>query len=199
MIEQIHGSLLKKMPTFCVVNCQGIGYGLHISLNTFRYLGDPSEAVDLLTHLHVREDALQLYGFFEEAERDMFRKLINVSGIGPRLAITILSGLPVKELKQALALDDIDSLIKIPGVGRKTAQRLVLELREKMDISVETVLTDIPHLASAVRDKIEEALKALLILGYKQSEAKVSLEKVIKKHGKDLSLEDIIKISLQEM
>jgi Holliday junction DNA helicase RuvA len=199
MIEQIHGSLLKKMPTFCVVNCQGIGYGLHISLNTFRYLGDPSEAVDLLTHLHVREDALQLYGFFEEAERDMFRKLINVSGIGPRLAITILSGLPVKELKQALALDDIDSLIKIPGVGRKTAQRLVLELREKMDISVETVLTDIPHLASAERDKIEEALKALLILGYKQSEAKVSLEKVIKKHGKDLSLEDIIKISLQEM
>ncbi|UCF63744.1 MAG: Holliday junction branch migration protein RuvA [bacterium] len=199
MIEQIHGSLLKKMPTFCVVDCQGVGYGLHISLNTFRYLGEHSEQVDLLTHLHVREDALQLYGFFEEAERDMFRKLINVSGIGPRLAITILSGLPVKELKQALALDDIDSLIKIPGVGRKTAQRLVLELREKMDISVETVLTEIPHLASSERDKFEEAVKAMLILGYKQSEAKVSLEKVIKKHGKDLSLEDIIKNALQEM
>ena len=199
MIEQIHGSLLKKMPTFCVVNCQGIGFGVHISLNTFRYLGEPSEDVDLLSHLLVREDALQLYGFIEESERDMFRKLINVSGIGPRLAITILSGLPVKELKQALALDDVDSLIKIPGVGRKTAQRLVLELKEKMDISAEAVLTQLPHLAATERDKVAEALKALVILGYKQSEAKLGIEKVFKKHGKELSLEDLIKIALQEI
>ena len=199
MIEQIRGDLLKKIPTFCVVNCQGIGIGLFISLNTFRYLGQQSEEIELLTHLHVREDALQLYGFAVEEERDLFRKLINISGIGPRLAMTMLSGLPVEEFKRALASEDVDLLTKVPGVGKKTAQRVVLELKEKIDVSGEVVLTELPALTATEREKIEEALRALVTLGYKQYQAKASLEKVIKKHGRELSLEDTIKLALQEM
>ena len=199
MIEQIRGDLLKKIPTFCVVNCQGIGIGLFISLNTFRYLGQQSEEIELLTHLHVREDVLQLYGFAVEEERDLFRKLINISGIGPRLAMTMLSGLPVEEFKRALASEDVDLLTKVPGVGKKTAQRVILELKEKIDLSGEVVLTELPALTATEREKIEEALRALVTLGYKQYQAKASLEKVIKKHGRELSLEDTIKLALQEM
>jgi len=199
MIEQINGILLKKFPTFCVINCQGIGIGLFISLNTYRYLGEQSEEIELLTHLHVREDALQLYGFAVEEERDLFRKLINVSGIGPRLAMTMLSGLPVEEFKRALASEDVDLLTKIPGVGKKTAQRVILELKEKIDISGEAILTELPAMAAIDREKIEEALRALVTLGYKQYQAKAALEKVIKKYGKELSLEDTIKLALQEM
>ena len=199
MIEQIRGVLLKKIPTFCVVNCQGIGIGLFISLNTFRYLGQQSEEIELLTHLHVREDVLQLYGFAVEEERDLFRKLINISGIGPRLAMTMLSGLPVEEFKRALASEDVDLLTKVPGVGKKTAQRVILELKEKIDLSGEVVLTELPALTATEREKIEEALRALVTLGYKQYQAKASLEKVIKKHGRELSLEDTIKLALQEM
>jgi Holliday junction DNA helicase RuvA len=199
MIEQICGVLLKKFPTFCVINCQGIGIGLFISLNTYRYLGEQSEKIELLTHLHVREDALQLYGFAVEEERDLFRKLINVSGIGPRLAMTILSGLPVEEFKRALASEDVDLLTKIPGVGKKTAQRVVLELKEKIDIAGEGILTELPAMAAKDREKIEEALRALVTLGYKQYQAKAALGKVIKKYSKELSLEDTIKLALQEM
>jgi Holliday junction DNA helicase RuvA len=199
MIEQIRGTLLNKIPTFCVINCQGIGLGVYISLNTFRYLGEDSEEIELLTHLHVREDALQLYGFAMEEERDLFRKLINVSGIGPRLAMTMLSGLPVEEFKSALASEDVELLTRIPGVGKKTAQRVILELKEKIDISGEAIQRELPALAEMDREKVEEALRALVTLGYKQYQAKTAMEKVIKKHGRELSLEDTIKLALQEM
>jgi len=121
MIESVRGSVSRKSPTFCVINVQGIGLGVYISLNTFRNIGEEKQEVELLTHLHVREDALQLYGFFTEGEREIFRKLISVSGIGPRLAMTILSGLSVEEFQQAIVSDDADLLTKIPGVGKKTA------------------------------------------------------------------------------
>ncbi|HHE65717.1 MAG TPA: Holliday junction branch migration protein RuvA, partial [Bacteroidetes bacterium] len=102
MIERIHGRLLQKSPTFCVIDCGGIGIGVFISINTFQSLGKENQPVDLLTHLHVREDALQLFGFRDEAEREIFKKLLGVSGIGPRLAITILSGITASELIQAV-------------------------------------------------------------------------------------------------
>jgi Holliday junction DNA helicase RuvA len=199
MIEQIRGILINKIPTFCVINCQGIGIGLYISLNTFRHLSEPSEEIELLTHLHVREDAMQLYGFAQEEERDLFRKLINVSGIGPRLAMTMLSGMPVEEFRGALTSEDIELLTRIPGVGKKTAQRVILELKEKIEVSGEAVLTELPALNASDREKIEKALQALVTLGYKQYQAKSALEKVIKKYGRELSIEDTIKLALQEM
>ncbi len=199
MIESIRGVLQRKTPTMCVVNLQGLGFGIHISLNTFQHLGEENEDVDLLIYLHVREDALQLYGFLEEKERDLFKKLISISGIGPRLAMTALSGLSVDEFLNAVAGDNVDLLTKIPGVGKKTAQRMVLELREKIAAPVSMTIPSVPSLTAPEQDRINEALKALITLGYRQNDARNSIEKVLKKYGRDVSLEDLIKFALQEV
>ncbi|MEJ2538010.1 MAG: Holliday junction branch migration protein RuvA, partial [Calditrichia bacterium] len=120
MIEQIQGKLIKKTPTFCVVDCHGVGLGVYISLITYESLNDKNEEIALLTYLHVREDALQLFGFITDEERNIFRMLMSISGIGPKLAITILSGLSVQELVEAIATEDFMQLTQIPGVGKKT-------------------------------------------------------------------------------
>ncbi len=195
MIELIRGPIIKKMPTFCVVESSGIGIGVHISLQTFQKIGSEGEPVELLTYLHVREDALQLYGFSQEEERDAFRKLINVSGIGPRLALTILSGLSLDEFRRAVVTEDYEVLTRIPGVGKKTAQRVVLELKEKITVSAIIM----PQMGVSDKEKFNEAMKALITLGYKQPEAKNVIESVLKKYGNEISLEEIIKFALQEM
>jgi len=199
MIESVRGFLLKKIPTFCVINCSGIGIGIFISLNTYQHVGEEGSEINLLTYLHVREDALLLYGFFEESEREMFRKLINISGIGPRLAMTILSGLSVLDLRQAIIREDVDVLTKIPGIGKKTAQRVILELKEKISLSVPLTYTGIPALSPQEKDKVNQALQALITLGYRPVEAKNIIEKVLKRLGNQVSLEDLIKAALQEL
>ena len=199
MIEQVQGTLTKKLPTYCVINCHGIGIGIHISLNTYQNLADENELVQLLTHLHVREDALQLFGFMEESERNAFQKLINVSGVGPRLAMTILSGLTVEDFSRAVAVGDHDMLTKIPGVGKKTAQRVVLELKEKIELGEEVIGRDLRLGKAVEHDNVNEAIRALLTLGYKQVEAKQTIEKVPQKFGKDIALEDLIKYALKEI
>ena len=199
MIEQIQGVLVKKTPTHCVIDCSGIGLGIHITLNTYKKLGDLKQKSEILTHLHVREDILQLYGFFEEEEREFFKKLISISGIGPRLAMTILSGLPVDELRMALINEDIERLTKVPGVGRKTAQRVVLELKEKLDLPEKELISALPYLRPDQKEMVDEAYQALVTLGYKAPEAKRTIEKVLGKHGNDLKIEDLIKYALREM
>jgi Holliday junction DNA helicase RuvA len=199
MIEQIHGLLVKKTPTFCVIDNSGIGLGLHITLNTYKRLGDLKQPAEVLTYLHVREDALQLYGFFEDQERDFFKKLISISGIGPRLALTILSGLTVVELRNALLSEDIERLTKVPGVGRKTAQRVALELKEKLDLPDSQIFSALPPMGPEQREMVDEAFQALVTLGYKAPEAKRTLEKVLNKYGKHLKIEDLIKYALREM
>ncbi len=119
MIDSVRGLLFRKTPTYCVVNCSGIGIGIFISINTYQNMGEEGSDIFLLTYLHVREDALSLYGFAEESEREMFRKLISVSGIGPRLAMTILSGLSVTDLQRAISGEDVDQLTRVPGIGKK--------------------------------------------------------------------------------
>jgi Holliday junction DNA helicase RuvA len=198
MIESVSGFLLKKVPTFCVVNCSGIGIGIFISLNTYQNLGEEGSEIKLLTYLHVREDALLLYGFFEESEREMFRKLISISGIGPRLAMTILSGLSVMDLRQAISSEDVDVLTRIPGIGKKTAQRVILELKEKISLSAPITYSAIPGLSPQEKDKVNQALQALVTLGYRQTDAKNVLERTLKKLGNQVSLEDLIKSALQE-
>jgi Holliday junction DNA helicase RuvA len=199
MIESVRGSVSRKTPTYCVINIHGIGLGIFISLNTFRHIGEERQEVELLTHLHVREDALQLYGFFTESERETFRRLISVSGIGPRLAMTILSGLSVEELHQAIASDNADLLTKIPGVGKKTAQRVLLELKEKITLPAGAAFGASSALSVPEQNRFNEAMRALITLGYKQNEAKIRIEKVIKKHGKSITIEDLIKFALQEV
>ena len=198
MIEQIQGALVKKTPTFCVINCGGIGIGVNITLHTYKKMSDLNQAAELLTYLHVREDVLQLFGFSEEQERDFFRQLISISGVGPRLAMTILSGLSVQELRNALLSGDIERLTKVPGVGRKTAQRVILEMKEKLDMPESDIISVLPSFKKEQQAIIDEAFQALMTLGYKQSDAKSSLEKVIKKYGEDLNIEDLIKYALRE-
>jgi Holliday junction DNA helicase RuvA len=198
MIESVRGFLLKKVPTFCVVNCSGIGIGIFISLNTYQNLGEEGSEINLLTYLHVREDALLLYGFYEESEREMFRKLISISGIGPRLTMTILSGLSVMELRKAITSEDVDVLTKIPGIGKKTAQRVILELKEKISLSAPLTYSAIPGLSPQEKDKVNQALQALVTLGYRQTDAKNVLERTLKKLGNQVSLEDLVKYALQE-
>lgn len=200
MIESVSGQILNKTPTFCVINCGGVGIGVFISINTFEKLDEGGEPTRLLTHLHVREDALQLYGFSEESERALFRKLISVSGIGPRLAITILSGIAVDELVGAIAGDDYRMLTKIPGVGKKTAQRIVLELKEKVELSQVQATQTVPASSfSKSKRKINEAILALNTLGYRTADARQAVERILRQNSEDLSLEEVIKLALKEI
>lgn len=200
MIEQVSGQILQKSPTFCVVNCHGIGIGLFISINTYQKLADEGNSATMLTYLHVREDALQLYGFGDEEERRMFRQLIGVSGIGPRLALTILSGLTVRDLVQAIAVGDYQLLTKTPGVGKKTAQRVILELKEKVEIESEMEkMADFSGYSTPVRNTIDEAILAMTTLGYRQFDARRAVEKVLRKSPEGLPLEDLIKLALKEV
>ena len=199
MIDRLQGFIIQKSPTFCVVDCHGLGIGLFISINTYQKLGEEGNSVNILTYLHVRDDALQLYGFNDEDERNIFRQLINISGIGPRLALTILSGLTVDEFIQAVTIGNFQLLTKIPGVGKKTAQRVILELKENIGERDEAAqLAEFQALSNEERDRINEVLLALITLGYKQSEAKKAVERVIKQNSKDLPLEELIKLSLRE-
>src|SRR5215470_13888086 len=134
MIAQLAGSLAYKSPEHLIVDVHGVGYQVMVSLNSFYRLPEPGTAVHLLIHTHVREDALQLYGFIDRAEKDLFLLLVGVSGIGPRLALNILSGTPSQELEDALEAADLVRLQAIPGVGKKTAERLVVELRDKVKL-----------------------------------------------------------------
>ncbi|GAB4376903.1 MAG: Holliday junction branch migration protein RuvA [Calditrichia bacterium] len=200
MIERISGRLLHKTPTFCVINCGGIGIGVYISVNTYRKLEEENDTIDLLTHLHVREDALQLYGFFDEEERNLFRQLIGVGGIGPRLAITVLSGIEAAELKQAIAMEDSELLQRTPGIGKKTAQRIILELKEKIKIPAEMKeLAGVTPAFNEQQSKINEAVLALTTLGYKHAEARKAIHKVLQSSSDNLSLDELIKQALREV
>jgi len=202
MIEQVSGKLVSKSPTFCVIDCHGVGLGLHISLNTFQQLEKTPENEDVFLHayLHVREDVLSLYGFAGMAEKELFQLLITVSGIGPRLAIAVLSGSTSGELRTAIAREDIAALIRIPGVGRKTAQRLVLELKEKIQKQGEIEkLVALSTASQKQRIKINEAILALTSLGYKQQEAQRAIDKLLKRSGDDITLEEMVKEALKEI
>ena len=197
MIDFIVGKIEKKSPTQIVVENSGIGFSLFISTNTFREIPAVGEKVKLKTYLHVREDNLQLFAFSNENERTVFESLISVSGIGPRLAQTILSGLQFEELALSILRGNIEKLTSISGVGTKTAQRLVVELKEKFsqlgliadDKHDETVL---PVLSSME----EEALMALMSLGYKRQVVERALSRA-RTNGKFDSVEDLIKVALQ--
>jgi Holliday junction DNA helicase RuvA len=134
MIAHLRGILLEKHPNQAIVDVQGVGYDLTIPVSTFTSLPDVGAEVQLRVHTHVREDAIALFGFTTREEKAMFEKLISVSGIGPKLGVTILSGLPALELVNAIRKGDVAQLVRIPGIGKKTAERMVLELREKLDI-----------------------------------------------------------------
>jgi Holliday junction DNA helicase RuvA len=180
-----------------IIDVGGVGYHAHIPLSTYEHLGDVNSEATLLTHLHVREDALQLYGFATEEERTLFKMLISVSGIGPRMAQGILSGIAVGELRNNILHGNLGALTAIPGVGRKTAERLVVELREKIGRS--DVPPSFPAAATDAQTRARsEALLALTSLGYSRPVAEKALRSALQEtNGKDLPIEELIKTSLR--
>jgi len=164
MIAYLRGRLLEKHPNQAVIEIGGVGYDVSIPVSTFSLLPEPGREVALHIHTHVREDALALFGFHSREEKALFERLITVSGIGPRLAIGVLSGLPVPELVSAIRTGALEQLVRIPGVGRKTAERIVVELRDKLD-GLAGVETARPAAAAAWSPVEQEVLSALLNLG----------------------------------
>ena len=197
MIDSIFGKLFIKEPTFTVVDMNGARLKISITIATYEKLPSAGTSVELMTYLHVREDILDLYGFSDDTERDVFLKLIGVSGIGPRSAISILSGATPKDFKQRIIAEDVKSLTIIPGIGPKTAKRIILELKEKFvgeDVDISNLIgTD------QTSDEIKDVVQALLSLGYKRGQINESLKKLKKTDELDGSLEHIIKKALSKM
>ena len=171
MIGKLTGTLLEKNPPQILVDCRGVGYEVDVPMSTFYNLPALGEPVSLLTHFVVREDAQLLYGFATASEREAFRLLVKISGIGPRTALSVLSGLSVNELAQAVTAQEAGRIIKVPGIGKKTAERLLLELKGKLG-------ADLPLTggASTVGDAASDIQQALMALGYNEKDAAAALK-----------------------
>lgn len=167
MIARLRGQLLEKTPQFVVVDCAGVGYHAFVSLTTFCRLPEPGAAVDLVVVTNLRENALELFAFRDAAEREMFQMLRTVSGIGPRLALSILSGIDADELSGILAAGDVNRLVAVPGVGKKTAERVLVELKGRV-----TAATAARPAVPVVTDIENDAIAALVGLGYKPADAR---------------------------
>ena len=192
MIAQIRGRLLRKGPQEAVVDVGGVGYRVTIPRSTFYRVGEPGAEVTLLTHTHVREDALALFGFLTAVEQELFERLIAVSGVGPKVAISILSGIEAPELVAALRSSDLARLTRIPGVGKKTAERLVVELKDKMsDLPTADVAP-----AATPSPAADDLVSALLHLGYSRPEAERAVERALRDKG-DGRFEDLLRAALQ--
>ncbi len=179
MIAHLRGQILSKTPNAVVVDCGGVGYELAISVATYTELRDVGAEARLHVHTHVREDALLLFGFHELAEKRLFEKLLTISGIGPKLAITVLSGISAERLVGAIRGGDHATLTKIPGIGKKTAERVVLELKDKLDDMAGFVVADVdaPRSLGATADDV---LSALVNLGYARPVAQKAVESAAK-------------------
>ncbi|MCG7598501.1 Holliday junction branch migration protein RuvA [Halomonas sp. McH1-25] len=174
MIGRLRGTLIEKQPPWLVVDVGGVGYELEASMNTLLALPGLGETVQLFTHLSIREDAHLLYGFHKEPERALFRALIKVNGVGPKLALAILSGMEQEQFIRCVMEDDVKALTRLPGVGKKTAERLIVEMRDRFPHwSAETQgeLTSLPPGVPATSDPLADAEAALISLGYKPAEA----------------------------
>jgi Holliday junction DNA helicase RuvA len=193
VIAQVRGRLLRKEPQEAVVDVGGVGYRVTIPLSTFYRIGEPGHEVTLLTHTHVREDALALFGFLTGAEQSLFERLISVSGVGPKLAVSILSGIEAPDLVAALRAGDVVRLTRIPGVGKKTAERLVLELKDKV-AGLAGTEEPVPVAAAAGSVK-EDLVSALLHLGYSRPEAERGVERALKEG--DGRFEDLLRRTLR--
>ena len=170
MIARLRGRLLEKAPESIVVDVGGVGYQLFVSLNAFYRLPNPGEQVDLYVHTHVREDALQLYGFLDSAERALFLLLLQVSTIGPKVAVGVLSGMDTPDLERAIADGDARRLVAVPGIGKKKADLMILQLREKVKLLQQTRAAS-SESPVRIGGDAAEAVSALVNLGYKQHEA----------------------------
>lgn len=199
MITSLRGTLIEALPTQVTVEVQGVGYELLIPASSYDRLPPPGKDVHLLTHLVVREDAHTLYGFSTATERQLFRLLIQtVTGIGPRIALSILSGMNPTAFSSAVAQGDIRSLSQISGVGRKTAERIVVELRDKLASPSFALPSTTPHAPGSPDSRLQDAALALVALGFKPAEASDTVRAVAAVLGTSASVEDIVRSSLRK-
>ena len=199
MITFLDGKLVTALPTQAVVNVGGVGYEVLIPLSSYDKLPATGQDVRILTHLHVREDAQILYGFMTAAERDLFRLLVNnVSGIGPKLALAVLSGMSVSNFKAAVVNSDVASLSKISGLGKKTAERIVLELKDKLGVAAAWEAASAMHAPTPEQEQANEAVLALIALGYKQIDAHKTVRELQEK-GEAKAAEELVKLALKRM
>jgi holliday junction DNA helicase RuvA len=199
VITFLDGKLASALPTQAIVDVGGVGYEVFIPLSSYDKLPTPGQPVRILTHLHVREDAHVLYGFMTAAERDLFRLLVNnVSGIGPKLALAVLSGMSVSNFKAAVVNSDVAALSKISGLGKKTAERIVLELKDKVGVTAAWEVASAAHAPTPEQERANEAVLALIALGYKQVEAHRTVRELQEKE-RDKSAEELVKLALKQM
>ncbi len=200
MIGRLRGTLAEKQPPHLLLDVNGVGYELEVPMTTLYRLPAQGETVTLHTHLVVREDAHLLYGFYEKRDRELFRELIRLNGVGPKLALALMSGLEVDELVRCVQAQDTAALTKVPGVGKKTAERLLVELKDRFkaweSIPAIAPLVVEPQLAQAVSSAENDAVSALISLGYKPQEASRAVAS-IKEDG--MSSEDLIRRALRGM
>jgi Holliday junction DNA helicase RuvA len=194
MYSYIKGSLASKSQDKAVVDVGGVGYLIYIPYSTYQTLPELNETVKLNTYLAVREDSLTLYGFNSNEELRVFELLISVSGIGPKLAMGVLSDITAAEFGVAVITDDVNRLTKISGIGKKTAQRMIIELKDKMKSETIENMPNEPVIRNVVNNEIEEAISALQVLGYNNKDA---VEMVNKAYADGMSIEEIIKMALK--
>lgn len=198
MIAFLRGRLLDKHPNRLIVDVQGVGYDVHVPLSTYYDVGDEGSEVTLRVHTHVREDALQLYGFLTLLEQQVFERLIGISGIGPKLAMAVLSGIDPGDLVGAVQRGDVARLTTVPGIGKKTAERIVLELKDRLSKLTAISATDVAAAASPADRLREDLVSALVNLGYHRPQAEKSVETALKSDP-DSGFEHALRKSLRAL
>jgi Holliday junction DNA helicase RuvA len=193
MITQLKGRMIEKSPTEIVIDCNGVGYLVNISLNTFSKLSD-SESISLYTHLQVKEDSHTLFGFYEKTERNLFRQLISVSGIGASTARTMLSSLTPSEIQSAIVSGNVSVIQSVKGIGLKTAQRVIIDLKDKMSLISENN----QFIGNISNTNQDEALSALEVLGYNRKQTSKLIEMLVN-NSPEMSVEELIKRALNKL
>lgn len=195
MYAYLQGKLVFKDPTYVIIDIGGVGYEVKISLNTFGQIKD-QESIKLFTHFHVKEDAQTLFGFSQESEKKLFLHLVSISGVGPSTGLMVLSSLSPEEVENAIISEDVRTIQGVKGIGAKTAQRIILELKDKL--GKESVSGDLTNLIKTPQSSIRnEALSALVTLGINKAAAQKSIDRIFKQNGSDLSLEEVIRLALK--
>jgi Holliday junction DNA helicase RuvA len=195
VIAYLSGRLIQKQVQRLVIDVGGVGYDVHVPLSTFYAVGDPGSPVALRVHTHVREDAIQLFGFVSELEQTLFERLIAISGIGPKVALGVLSGIEPADLHRAIRQSDLARLTSIPGVGKKTAERIVIELRDRLPPSA---AVDAAGASPSEDDLRSDVLSALANLGYQRATAEKAIDKVLTR-GADTAFEPVLREVLKEL
>jgi Holliday junction DNA helicase RuvA len=199
MIAVLRGSISEKTPSRVIVDVAGVGYDVLVPLSTFYVLGEPGAAVTLRIHTHVREDVIALYGFTTRLEQELFERLISISGVGPKLALAVLSGIEPAELIRAIRAQDVARLTRIPGIGKKTAERIGLELKDRLPAGLQDVINTgepAPAASTAVDHLRDDLLSALVNLGYQRPVAEKAVEKVLQAQPEarfEAALKDVLR------